>query len=142
VSVILDIADAVVTELNGEGFGLPFTAERAYLPRFDLPEMASLRVTVVPRGLSISAGTRSRDRHEYRIDVGVQQKLEQEDTAELDPLMDLVEEIADHFRGLVLEADPEAACVGVENGPVYAQDHMREGRLFTSILTLTFRTWR
>jgi len=142
VATILNIADAVVEELKREGFSLPFTAERAYLPRFDLPEMTSLRVTVVPRGLTISAGTRSRDQHEYRIDVGVQQKLEQEDSAELDPLMDLVEEIADHFRGLVLETEPEAACVGVENGPVYAQEHMREGRLFTSILTLTFRTWR
>jgi hypothetical protein len=76
------------------------------------------------------------------VDVGIQQRFEVEGPAELDPLMGLVEQIADHFRSLALETDPEAVCVAVENGPVYAQEHMREGRLFTSILTLTFRAWR
>ena len=141
-ATILDIADAVVAELNGGSFGLPFTATRAYIPRFDLEEMATLRVTVVPKGVQITRGSRGKDQHDYRVDVGVQQKFEQEDAAELDSLMGLVEQIADHFRSLALETDPEAVCVAVENGPVYAQEHMREGRLFTSILTLTFRAWR
>ena len=147
-ATILDIADAVVTELNGGSFSLSFTATRAYVPRFDLEEMATLRVTVVPKGLEVTRGSRGRDQHDYRVDVGVQQKLarrgefEQEDAAELDPLMGLVEEIADHFRSLALETEPEAVCVAVENGPVYAQEHVREGRLFTSVLTLTFRAWR
>jgi len=76
------------------------------------------------------------------VDIGVQQKFEEGDAAELDPLMGLVEEIADTFRGAALETDPQAVCVAVENGPIYAQEHMREKRLFTSILTLTFRVWR
>jgi len=141
-ALILDIADEVVAELNGTAFSMPFTAKRAYVPRFDLKDMATLRVTVVPKGLDISTASRSGHRHDYRIDIGVQRKFEGEEPSELDPLMDLVEEIADHFRGAVLETDPEAACIGVENGPIYAQEHMREDRLFTSILTLTFRTWR
>ena len=141
-AMILTIADAVVAELNGHTFSLPFTATRTYVPRFDLADMATLRVTVVPKGLEITSGSRGKDQHDYRVDVGVQQKFSEGDAAELDPLMGLVEEIADHFRNLVLDTDPEAACVKVENGPIYAQEHMREGRLFTSVLTLTFRTWR
>jgi hypothetical protein len=141
-AMILSIADAVVAELNGTSFSLPFMATRAYIPRFDLADMATLRVTVVPKGVEITRGSRGKDQHDYRVDIGVQQKFADEDADALDPLMGLVEQIADHFRGLVLETDPEAACVEVENGPVYAQEHMREGRLFTSILTLTFRAWR
>ena len=141
-ALIIDIADAVVSELNDAAFGTPFTATRAYVPRFDLEEMGTLRVTVVPKGVEISTASRSGHQHDYRIDIGVQRKFEQEEAAELDPLMDLVEEIADHFRGAVLETDPQASCVGVENGPIYAQEHMREGRLFTSVLTCTYRTWR
>ena len=141
-ATILDIADAVVAELNGGSFSMPFTATRAYIPRFDLADMTTLRVPVVPKGLEIAASSRGRDQHDYRLDIGIQQKFSEGDAAELDPLMSLVEELADHFRGLVLDTEPGAACVAVENGPIYAQEHMREGRLFTSILTLTFRTWR
>lgn len=141
-ALIIDIADAAVAELNATAFGMPFTAKRAYVPRFDLEEMGTLRVTAVPKGVEISTASRSGHQHDYRVDIGVQRKFEQEGPTELDPLMDLVEEIADHFRGSALETDPEAVCVAVENGPIYAQEHMREGRLFTSILTLTFRTWR
>jgi hypothetical protein len=141
-ATILDIADAVVDDLNAGSFSLPFTATRAYVPRFDLPDMADLRVTVVPKGLAIATASRADHQHDYRVDVGVQQKFEEGDAAELDPLMGLVEEIADMFRGAALETDPAAVCVAVENGPIYAQEHMREKRLFTSILTLTFRVWR
>ena len=145
---ILTIADAVVASLNAAEFSMEFTAARSYVPSFALSEIADLRVTVVPKGIAISRGTRRQDQHDYQIDVAVQQKLEHQgefdadSAAELDPLMALVEEIADHFRGSSLDTDPVAACMNVENGPIYAQEHMREGRLFTSILTFTFRTWR
>lgn len=141
-ALILDIADAVAAELNASDFSMPFTAERTYVPRFDLEQMDVLRVTVVPRSVEVGIESRARHRHDYRVDVGVQRKFEAEQATELDPLMELVEEMADHFRGLVLDTEPEATCVEVANGPIYAQEHMREGRLFTSILTLTFRTWR
>ena len=46
---ILDIADAVVDELNDAiGLSQEFTATRAYLPEFELPELSTLRVTVLP----------------------------------------------------------------------------------------------
>jgi len=141
-AMILDIADAVRDELNGKVWSMSFTAKRAYKPSFDLPEMADLHVTVVPKGLTIAREDRSSYRYDYRVDIGVQQKFEQGAHAELDPLMGLVEEIGDYFRDVILETDPEAVCTGVENGPIYAQEHFREKRLFTSILTLGFRLWR
>ena len=45
---ILNLADAIVADLNGHSFSQPFTAERGYLPTFELPELGDLKVTVVP----------------------------------------------------------------------------------------------
>ena len=39
---ILELADALVGELNGHSFGIPFVAERGYLPTFELTELDSL----------------------------------------------------------------------------------------------------
>ena len=138
---IVAIADAVTAELNGNTFSQPFTAQRLYLPIFDLQSMADLKVTVVPRGISSSSLDRSRDSFDYQIDVAVQKKTPN-DVASIDPLLLLVEEIGDHFRSNVLASFPGARCTNVENTPVYAPDHLHELRQFTSVLTLTFRLWR
>jgi len=141
-AVITDIADAVVTELNGHAFGQPFTAARHYRPLFDLAEMAALHVTVVPKGITVERADRSRNQEDVQLDVAVQKKFEKGDNAELDPLVGLVEEIAAHFRAGRLAAYPEAVCVKTEHAPIYAPEHMDELRKFTSVLTLTFRVAR
>jgi hypothetical protein len=60
-AVILDIADAVVAELNATAFSQPLTAERYYRPQFELSEMTELKVTVGhghwPRRHSTAAAT-------------------------------------------------------------------------------------
>jgi len=140
--MITDIADAVVTELNDGEFSQEFTAVRAYRPEFELPEMKDLHVTVVPRGVAITSLGRGVNQHDYQIDVAVQKKLAAEDSAELDPLMALVEEIADFFRLRRLSAYTDAAWVKTENDPVYSQEHLGEMRQLTSVLTLTFRVAR
>ena len=141
-AMILDIADGVASALNGEVFSKDFTAVRAYVPSFKIHETDGLQVTVVPRGLERTSGTRSESQHDYQVDVGVQEKFEQGDAAELDPLMDLVEEIADFLGDETLDTDPLCACASVEHGALYVQEHMREGRVFTSVLTCTYRMWR
>ncbi len=140
-ATILAIADAVVEELNTTPFSQPLVAVRHYQPRFELSEMTDLRVNVVPRGLTSKILDRGRDSFDYQIDVAVQQRLDP--TPEnLDALMELVEEIADHFRSHPLAGFPAARCTEVANEPVYAMEHLEEFRQFTSVLTLTYRVWR
>jgi len=141
-AVITDIADAVVAELNAGTFSQPFEAKRYYRPVFDLAEMKDLHVSVVPRGMTIERADRSRNQHDVQIDVAVQQKFQSGDAAELDPLMALVEEIADFFRLRRLTVRPEAVWIRTENVPIYAPEHLDELRQFTSVLTLTFRVVR
>jgi len=140
-ATIIDIADAIVAELNGESFSQPFTAERAYKPTFDLQEMQDLHVTVVPKELASQQSSRSMVQQDFQIDIGIQKKLEADD-AETDALMALVEEIADFFRRGRLEAVPNAGLIRTENAPVFSPEHLSELRQFTSVLTLTYRMLR
>lgn len=139
-AVIIDIADAVTATLNSGTFSLPFFAERMYQPIFELPEMDALHVTVVPAGIpAMEKASRGSKQRDYRIDVAVQKKYEEETPSELDPLMDLVEEIIDVFDSKRLESYDSAICVKAENAPVFAQEHMEQYRQFTSLISLTFR---
>jgi len=139
-AAITDIADAVVAELNGHTFSLPVTAVRAYVPQYELAEMNTLHVTVVPKGRTKSAVGRVPRTSEHTLDVAVQKKLAGEGTVDADPLMGLVEEIDTYFDiGKRLASYPNAVCVAVANLPIFAPDHFEQFRQFTSVLSLTFR---
>ncbi|MCO6454818.1 MAG: hypothetical protein J5I93_05915 [Pirellulaceae bacterium] len=140
-ATIIQIADAVVAQLNAATFSQPLTAARLYAPSFELPDMETLHVTVVPRGIASTSLDRKRDSFSFDIDLAVQKKTDMAQ-ASLDALMTLVEEIADHFRAEPLSSFPGARCVDVKNAPVYSQEHLDELRQFTSVLTLTFRMAR
>ena len=145
-SLIAQMTEAVVAELNAPGtsFEGQFAAERHYRPRFQIEagDLDDLRVTVVPRGISIEKATRAGDVHEVQIDVAVQKRLDDESPAAIDALMLMVQQIADHMRGRRLAAFDEAAWRRIENDPIYAVDHLDELRVFTSVLTLTYRVLR
>lgn len=140
--MIIDVADAVVADLNTGSFSQPASAQRHYLPAFELKDMGTLHVSVVPKGIELQAAARAVVQTDVQIDVGVQKKLSSVEPAEIDPLMRLVEEIADHFRTHRLTGLPEAMWVKTANVPVFAPEHLAELRQFTSVLTLTFRVLR
>ena len=141
-AVITDIADAVAAEINAGSFSQPVSATREYLPAFELADMQTIRVTVVPKSVTTLPGGRAHNQYDYAIDVAVQKKLDAADNAEIDELMTLVDELADHLRFKRLTDYPNAAWLKTENQPVYAQEHLQELRQFTSILTFTFRVMR
>ncbi|HPD17396.1 MAG TPA: hypothetical protein PLE19_20860 [Planctomycetota bacterium] len=136
-ALIADIAEAVVTALNGHTFSQPFTAARAYRPVFDLKDLTDLHVTVVPKGVELTTAGRGLAQSDVQIDIGVQKKLTASDNAGIDPLLGLVQEIAEFVRATGRFGD--AAWVKTENTPIYSQEHLGELRQFTSVLTLTLR---
>jgi len=142
VSTLIAVADAVVADLNAAAFSQAFTAVRYYRPVFDLAAMDALHVSVVPKAMTSEVLSRSRTQDEYQVDVAVQRKVAAE--ADLDPLLALVEEIADHvrFKRLTLAGGGEAVWMRTENQPVYAPEHLDELRQFTSVLTLAFLVGR
>jgi hypothetical protein len=137
---IIELADAVVADLNGHAFSQPFTAERGYLPTFELPDLNALKVTVVPKEDGGKLDTRSSSTHDYAVDIGIQMKPPNVDNASLDPLVYLTQEIADYF--LFGKRPGGTTLISPQVRILYLQDHMHKFRQFTSVVTLTFRGWR
>ena len=139
-SVITDIADAVTESLNVGTFSEPFTAERLHQPSFELSELQTLRVSVVPKSQEIRNATRQHSFFDCAIDVGLQQKVD--DDTRVDELLSLAEEIADHLRLKRLAEYPQAAWVAIDHDPVVASEHLDQHRQLTSVLTVTYRVKR
>ena len=138
-ALVIDIADAVVAELASGSFSPAISPRRRVLPEFELSELAELRVTVVPKGVEISGSTRSASQHDVQIDIGVQKKLGKDLDTEVAALCGLVDEIAAFLKRRPLAAAPYAAWVRTVNLPIYAPEHLAEQRVFTSVLTVTYR---
>lgn len=141
-SVIIDISDALVAEINNGTFSQPVTAIREYVPCYDLSEMHDLHVTVVPQEVRLAGGDRSRGQGDFSIDVAVQQKLQQGDNAEIDQLTGFTEELMDYLRAKRLTQYPNAAWLHTDQRVLYAPEHVIELRQFTSVFTLTYRVLR
>jgi hypothetical protein len=144
-ALVINIADAVTTELNtapAGTFDQSFTATRHVLPEFELSELIGLKVTVVPKGVDISGSTRSVCQYDVQIDIGVQKKLGKDLDTEVATMCGLVDEIASFLKKRPLAAALNVAWVRTENNPVYAPEHLAGQRVFTSVLTLTYRSMR
>lgn len=137
--MIADLADLLVAALNAGTFSESFTAARRPIPLFNLEELKDLTVTVVPRTLETTMLTRRHDMHEIAIDIAIQKRVESEDNDELDPLLNLVQEINDAVNRTDLGG---AKWLKTENDPIYAPDHLHEKRVFTSVLTVTYSLTR
>ena len=139
-SVITDVADAIVVELNAATFSQPVNAVRAYLPQYKLTEMQNLYVTVVPKSIVLANPDRSRSQSDYSFDVAVQKKFSTGSNEELDALIDLVQDIVVYFRkNQRLESFPNAMWMKAEVPVLYAPEHMDQLRQFTSVVTVTYR---
>jgi len=136
----LTIADAVTAMLNAGPFDPALGAERRYQPAFELPELADLKVSVVPKSVTVTNASRDSSYFDCAIDIGVQKKIA--DDADIDDLVDLTEQIADHLRQKRLDDAPQAAFVSIANEPVFAPEHLDTQRVFTSVLTVTYRVRR
>jgi len=90
--------------------------------------------------MAITADSRATNRRDIRIDVGIQKKLGTAGQSGMDALMDLVEEIEAHVQTTRVFDSNNAVWIGSENTPIFSQEHLAESRMFTSVLTFTFRT--
>jgi hypothetical protein len=136
-SKIIDIADAVVTTLNDGDFKPTFTAVRYYVPEFELEDLATLHVSVVPKALETESYDRTNNEWNCQIDIGVQQIITND--ADCDVLSTFVEDIILTFINKQLTSYQSAFCVKVENNPVFSTQHLIEKDVFTSLITLTFK---
>jgi len=136
-ATIIDIANAVTADVNRGSFDIEFTAVMMLLPEFELKDMKTLKVTVVPKAVKFENMTRDTSSREVQIDIGVQQKTA--DSERIAALLQLVEDIIAVFDRKRLTDYPSALCVKVAIDPIYDPEHLRQMRQFTSVITLTFK---
>ena len=143
-SLHTDIADGVVTALNGGSFSLDFTAERVYHQAEDLGGRTDLLVVVMPRNWSMTGLSRAGAAEEdFVVNVAVRKRVDDIEAATLDPLMTLADEIGQALHGVALDGvDPQAVCVDTERDQVFEDDHLDELRIFTAVLAFTYRVIR
>jgi len=137
-SIPVSVAAAVRDELAAGTFAIPFSPVRAYMPAYDLKEMDGVRVTVVPRENVMTNLDRSRISNAVGVDIAVQRKLSSVEPAAVDPLMDLMQQIANFVDRRKLSLMASAKWTRQEHRVLYAPEHMRDMRLFTSVLTVTY----
>ena len=135
----IDIADAIVTELDGNIFSEPVVVTRRVLPEYEIADLKALTVTVVPKSVGINNITRQSSSFEVAVDVGIQQKIGKDTDTEVARLSDMVTEIVAFMNRRKLTNQPAAVFVSIANEPVYAPEHLSEKRLFTSIVTLHYK---
>ena len=142
-STISTLADAVADHISAGTFSQPVSAVRTYQPAFTLEELGELRVSIVPRTTTVTAASRESSTFEHVLDVGVQKKLPAEDDqAAIDELLELTEAIGDRLRHTRLAGFPEAAWAGLAHEPVVSSESLEQHRVFTSVLSVTYRVRR
>lgn len=142
-AVVVRIAEAVhdlIDRARGE-LSQPFVLEREYVPLHELCEMGTLHVTVVPAGQTLTRLSRGSNDWEYVIDVGVQQRREPTPHS-MDPLVFFVQEIVDLFTSATVDVPESIPVLAVSNVPLYAFIGADSQRVFTSVVSLTFRKSR
>ena len=135
----IDIADAIVSELEAHTFSETLVVSCRVLPEFELAELKALSVTVVPKSVDIANITRQSSSFTVAIDIGIQQKIGKDTDTEVARLSGMVTEIVAFMNRRKLTNQPAAVFVSIANEPVYAPEHLSGKRLFTSILTLHYK---
>jgi len=142
-STISALADAVAEHINAGSYTQSVSAVRTYQPAFTLEELGELRVSVVPRTTTVTAASRESSTYEHVLDVGVQKKLPAEDDqAAIDDLLELTEAIGDRLRHTRLAGFPDAAWADLSHEPVVSSESLEQHRVFTSVLSVTYRVRR
>ena len=138
-SITTTIAQSVVAELNHHDFSLPFEAVFSVKPGFELAELDTLRVIVVPKTFEVASISRSSSKYLVSVDIGIMQRIGKmtPETA-VETLGELVDEVIEFLKTATLAKFPAAQCIGVANDPIYIPDHLTQSRTFTSVVNVKY----
>lgn len=139
-SLILSVADAIVADLNSRTYSPALTASRTYLPEYEIDDLATLRVDVVPRGprtiSTLSRGTRQQD---FVVDVVAQQRVDVSGNTDGDELMALVDSIIATFQAGYVAVGSRVESVSQDE--LFDEELMVKDSVFRSVISISFRVF-
>ena len=126
-SNVVALAEAVADSLA------EYNAEVLFFPTFDLRDLETMRVIVVPVNPEYKTVSRSAHEELMKVQIGF---LKRGCEDEISDLLQTVESLGLSFLDKKLS---NATCVCVAYNPIYSPDHLRERGQFTSVIELTFK---
>jgi hypothetical protein len=110
------------------------------LPGVELDKLTAVpRVSVVPKSVQPQHMTRSGRADNITIDIGIQAKITGSPETDVPKLCRLVRTLLDFMWSRALARAPEAAFMDAGIDPVYAPEHLQQLRVFTSVLSVTYK---
>ena len=131
-----EIADAIVEALEAETFSLECTVERAYIPHYEPEDLQGLTVTIVPKERLKENQARTTSSDKPAVDIAIQQKVDDTTPDVLDPLFAFACEIEAFLERKRMAG---ASWVRSIHPFIYSPDHLRQKRIFTSVITVTYK---
>lgn len=96
---LLKVADDAVTLISGETFSLAIeSVQRVYVPRWTKETLAELRVDVMPVKETAVRAARQVFSYVYDLQIGISQRVDSIEPADVDPLVNFTQEVADFLR--------------------------------------------
>jgi len=136
--MVLQLAEQIVDTLNDGSFTLPFTAVKTLFPFYQLKDLSTLRVTVVPKSVNVTNASRKSSEFDYQVDIAVQKAVKTPDDIEVTALTELALAIAKSFRSKIYQ-NIGAVCFKQSIDPLYSTEHIQPPSVFTSVITLNFK---
>ena len=140
-ALIVQVADAIQVDLAAHAFSQAFVPAVLFKPEFSTIELATLRVSIVPSSNDSKLLVRAKTESDFVIDVAVQKKISDEDV-DVRAMLFLVDEIETFLTTKKLTTLPTVTWIGATNKPVYSTEHLRQEKVFTSVLQVTYRALR
>lgn len=135
------LGDAIIADLNKQAFGIKFVAVRRYCAVYDPKDLKKLTVTLLISNSSHDVISRVGNDDTTSIVILFQKHCNPDDNNTIDPLIGLVEEVADYFRSKNYGGSRWVAPTRIE--PFYSLEDMVNERVFASAIRLTYRTtWK
>lgn len=129
-SEVLKIAESVASELA------EYQAKVQFAPEFELRELETMRIIVVPSAPEYKTLSRSTHEELLKVQIGILKRATEDDLPEL---LRFAEGLGLGFLNKKLAG---ATCLIVAYNPIYSADHLRERGQFTSVIELTFKLIR
>lgn len=139
---LLTVTDAVVSELNATPWPFAFETERVFQDTIELEQLDTLSVLVrcvkeVPKRL-----TRAKTIKGVVIDICVRIRPTTLDNASVDPYVEFLSAIRDHFDKAHLVDIPEAIVTKAIMKPAYSEPDLSGKRQYTGLVRLEVMDWR
>lgn len=143
-SVAVDIADSLAAALTSRPFSVPFVASRMYVPDYDRPSLQDLRVSVVPGPAETEQIARGQDLFTHSVMVIVARATDGSNQ-QIDPLMQLCEEIIDAIRSgtlLLMHMPEQAKYFSSSFQTMFDRDSLSDHRIFIAQIEVSYRVPR